>query len=210
MIKNILFDLGGVIVDLQRHKCVEAFERLGLQNAPDYFGEYAQKGIFMAIEDGSASADEFHATLRSLLPEGTTDAQIDEAFEEFLKGIPVSRLEALRKLRNAGYRIYLLSNTNPIMWDGKLDKFFRQEGLCREDYFDGMVTSFDAKSAKPDTEIFKFLVKQTGIKPEETLFFDDSDKNTHAAAALGFQTETIAPGTEFTHYLPNECVKALS
>lgn len=209
MIRNFLFDLGGVIVDLTRERCVEAFEKLGLKDAESYFGLYAQSGIFMDVEDGTIGADEFHAALRALLPAGTTDAQIDGAFNLFLRGIPVHRLETLRRMRRNGYGIYLLSNTNPIMWDGRLAEFFRADGLEREDYFDGMVTSFEARAAKPDRSIFDILVERTGIKPEETLFFDDSAANTAAAAALGFRTATVAPGTEFIDYLPEECRNAV-
>ena len=178
MIKNLLFDLGGVIIDIKRQDCVDAFEALGLKNADSYFGLYAQTGVFMAIEDGSIGVDEFHRELHAKLPENVTDSQIDEAFQRFITGIPVRRLEALRELRKKGYRLYLLSNTNPVMWDGIIADEFRKEGLQREDYFDGMVTSFEAKAAKPDRAIFDYTCRTLGIKPEETLFFDDSEANT--------------------------------
>lgn len=202
MIKNLLFDLGGVIIDIERQRCVDAFERLGLPDPDSYFGLYAQTGIFMAIEDGSVSTDEFHAALREKLPAGTTDYQIDNAFQKFIVGIPNSRLEALRDLRRRGFGIYLLSNTNPIMWRGVIANEFGKEGLRREDYFDGMVTSFEAHAAKPDARIFDYAVENLGIKPEETLFFDDSQVNVDAAKALGFNAVCVVPGTEFTQYLP--------
>ena len=204
MIKNLLFDLGGVIIDIERENCVKAFEALGLENADSYFGLYAQTGIFMAIEDGSMSVDDFHKALHEKLPAGVTDYQIDTAFQKFITGIPAHRLEALRALRRKGYGIYLLSNTNPIMWRGIIAGEFGKEGLRREDYFDGMVTSFAAKAAKPDPKIFKYTVETLDIKPEETLFFDDSETNVEAARALGFQAVHVKPGTEFTEYLPDK------
>lgn len=202
MIKNLLFDLGGVVIDIERQRCVDAFTRLGLADADSYFGDYAQTGIFMQIEDGSIGTGQFHSALREKLPEGTSDAAIDAAFQAFIVGIPAHRLESLRALRRQGYRIYLLSNTNPIMWNGIIASEFRKEGLTREDYFDGMTTSFEARAAKPDAEIFHSLIRETGIKPEETLFFDDSEINTRAAEALGFRTAHVRVGTEFTDYLP--------
>lgn len=202
MIRNLLFDLGGVIIDIRRSDCVEAFARLGLPDPESHFGEYSQAGIFKAVEDGSADVDAFHAYLHKILPEGVTDKQIDDAFQRFITGIPVRRLEALRQLRKQGYRIYLLSNTNPVMWDGVIRREFEKEGLRREDYFDGMVTSFEAKCLKPEEQIFRYAEKNLGIKPEETLFFDDSAANTEAAAKLGFRTAHVLPGTEFTSYLP--------
>ncbi len=202
MIRNLLFDLGGVIIDIRRADCVEAFARLGLPDPESHFGEYAQTGIFMAIEDGSVDVDGFHAALHKILPPDVTDEQIDEAFQKFIVGIPARRLEALRRLRAQGYRLYLLSNTNPIMWDGVIKREFAKEGMRREDYFDGMVTSFEAKAAKPDEKIFRYTAETLGIKPEETLFFDDSMANVEAASHLGFATAHVRPGTEFTDYLP--------
>ena len=201
-IRNLLFDLGGVIIDIERQRCVDAFEALGLPDAASYFGDYAQTGIFMGIEDGSVTTDEFHAALRDKLPAGTSDYQIDTAFQKFIVGIPLHRLEALRQLRRKGYAIYLLSNTNPIMWRGIIATEFAKEGLRREDYFDGMVTSFEAHSAKPDAGIFRFTEDKLGIEPAETLFFDDSQANVDAARALGFNAVCVLPGTEFTEYLP--------
>ncbi|MDE6467676.1 MAG: HAD family phosphatase [Muribaculaceae bacterium] len=202
MIKNLLFDLGGVIIDIERERCVAAFEKLGLPDADSFFGLYAQTGIFMAIEDGSISTEQFHAALRELLPPGTTDYQIDTAFQKFIVGIPLHRLQALRDLRRRGFGIYLLSNTNPIMWRGVIASEFGKEGQRREDYFDGMVTSFDAKAAKPDARIFEYTAAELDIDPAETLFFDDSMTNVEAARACGFQAVHVAPGTEFTDYLP--------
>lgn len=201
MIKNLLFDLGGVIMDIRRSRCVEAFERLGLKQVNELLGEYSQKGVFMQIEDGSISLDEFHNSLRALIPGGkVSDKEIDDAFCQFLVGIPSHRLKALRELHKR-YKIYLLSNTNPIMWNSRIAEEFRQEGLTREDYFDGMVTSFEAKALKPARRIFDLVVERYAIIPEETLFFDDSQANINAAAALGFQTALVAPGTEFINLI---------
>ncbi|MDE6575386.1 MAG: HAD family phosphatase [Muribaculaceae bacterium] len=202
MIRNLLFDLGGVIIDIERQNCVDAFEKLGLPDADSFFGLYAQTGIFMDIEDGSIDTETFHAKLRELLPEGTSDYQIDTAFQRFITGIPVHRLQALRKLRCEGYNIYLLSNTNPIMWRGVIAKEFGKEGLRREDYFDGMITSFEARSAKPDHRIFTYTAENLGIDPADTLFFDDSQSNVDAARECGYQAVLVKPGTEFTEYLP--------
>lgn len=205
MIRNLLFDLGGVIVDIERRRCVEAFEALGLDNADSYFGEYAQSGVFLGIENGSVGVDEFHRIMKDKLPAGTTDYQIDTAFQRFIVGIPAHRLEALRRLRCKGYGIYLLSNTNPIMWRGILASEFGKEGLRRDDYFDGMVTSFEARACKPDEAIFRYTAENLGIDPAETLFFDDSAANVDAARAFGFNAVEVKPGTEFTDYLPQQC-----
>lgn len=196
MIKNLLFDLGGVIMDIEKERCVAAFEELGLRDARSYFGDFSQQGPFMRLEQGTISPDEFHAALRTGLPEGVSDEAIDRAFCKFLIGIPAHRLDELRRLRRS-YRVYMLSNTNPIMWKSKIRDDFGQQGLAREDYFDGIVTSFEAKALKPDRAIFDYACRKLGIRPEETLFIDDSQANLDAAAAVGFRTALAAPHTEF-------------
>lgn len=201
MIKNLLFDLGGVIMDLDRDRCVRAFEALGMRDAEDFLGVYGQKGAFLALERGDIDADEFRREIRPLFDREVTDEEIDSAFNQFLTGIPQERLRALRQLRKR-YGVYLLSNTNPIMMNGFIAEEFRQEeGMEMKDYFDGVVASYVAKCYKPDREIFDYACEKCGIKPEETLFFDDSQANVDAARALGFYAELVAPGTEFTEIL---------
>lgn len=183
-------------MDIEKERCMAAFEELGLRDARSYFGDFSQQGPFMRLEQGTISPDEFHAALRTGLPEGVSDEDIDRAFCKFLIGIPAHRLDELRRLRRS-YRVYMLSNTNPIMWKSKIRDDFGQQGLTREDYFDGIVTSFEAKALKPDRAIFDYACRKLGIRPEETLFIDDSQANLDAAAALGFRTALAAPHTEF-------------
>ncbi len=196
MIKNLLFDLGGVIMDIRRLNCVASFERLGMKDADSFLGEYSQKGPFLQLEEGLITEAQFRDAVRQFIDGEVSDEQIDSAFCDFLVGIPVHRLEQLRQLKQQ-YKIFMLSNTNSIMWRSRIAEDFRQEGLEREDYFDGIVTSFEAKSIKPDAKIFHTVVEKLGIKPEETLFLDDSQKNLDAAALLGFNTLLVTPGSEF-------------
>lgn len=200
MIKNLLFDLGGVIMDIRRLNCVASFERLGMKDADSFLGEYSQKGPFLQLEEGAISEEEFRTAVRALIDGEVSDEQIDCAFCDFLVGIPKYRLEQLRQLKK-NYNIYMLSNTNSIMWRSRIAEDFRQEGLEREDYFDGIVTSFEARSIKPDAKIFHTVVEKLGINPDETLFLDDSQKNLDAAAQLGFHTLLVTPGSEFFELL---------
>lgn len=206
MIKNLLFDLGGVIMDIEKERCVQAFSALGLADAPSYFGEYSQKGAFLKLEEGTISVARFHETMRRDIGAPVTDSDIDAAFCRFLIGIPPSRLADLRSLRH-NYRIYMLSNTNPIMWTSKIRDEFTHEGLTREDYFDGIVTSFEAKALKPSPDIFRYAVTTLGINPAETIFLDDSQRNLDAAAALGFGTLLVRPGQEFITLLAEKGIK---
>lgn len=197
MIKNLLFDLGGVIIDIDRNRCVEALEKLGVADADSLLGKYVQSGIFADLESGNISAAEFRDALRRHAGNtALTDSDIDTAFQKFLIGLPERRLEELRELRKK-FGVYLLSNTNPIMWNDSIARLFRSEGKEREDYFDGMVASFEARVMKPDAAIFRYTVDKLGIRPEETLFIDDSQANLDAASALGFHTALAVPGRDF-------------
>lgn len=200
MIKNLLFDLGGVIMNLDRSRCVRAFEALGMKDADEFLGLYGQKGDFLALEAGDIDADEFHRRVRPLFSYPVTDEEIDVAFNEFLVGIPEERLRALRELRKR-YPVYLLSNTNPIMMHSKIAEEFRKEGKEIDDYFDGIVTSYEAKCCKPAKGIFDYAERLCGIEPEETLFFDDSASNVEAARRYGFQAVVVNPGDEFVDLL---------
>ncbi len=201
-IKNLLFDLGGVIMDIKRERCVEALSRIGVENADDMLGLYVQSGDFLRLENGSMSADEFRNSLRKQIKDGrmVSDQEIDEALNAFLTGIPEHRLAALRRLRK-NYKIYLLSNTNPIMYYSEIARQFTKEGMEMNDYFDGQVVSFLAGCYKPDREIFEYAISHLGIVPNETLFIDDSQRNLDEAAQLGFATALVPQGKEFEDIL---------
>lgn len=200
-IKNLLFDLGGVIMDIEKQRCVDAFVRLGLPDTDAFFGEYGQTGPFGMLEEGLISIDEFHAQVRALIPGDVTDEQIDSAFNKFLIGIPVERLRRLEELHSLGFKIYLLSNTNPVMWNSKIAGEFKKDGKTIDSYFDGISVSFEAKALKPSAEIFEYTIGTLGIVPDETVFFDDSEDNLRGAERFGFHTAHVKPGREFFHII---------
>lgn len=201
MIKNLMFYLGGVIMNIRREDCVQAFKRLGMKNPDEFLGEYSQSGPFAAIENGSSTPEKFRDDVRAIIGDASiADADIDHAFGEFLKGITAYRLEALRKLKK-NFNLYLLSNTNPIMWADGIARNFAQEGKDVNFYFDGIERSYKAGCMKPDARIFRDAEQRFGIRPEETIFLDDSQANCDAAAALGFKTICVHPGSEFMELL---------
>ncbi len=201
-IKNLVFDLGGVIMDLKRERCVEALEALGMKDAESMLGLYKQTGPFLELEEGKLSPAEFRDAMREKIDGDVTDGQLDNALNKFLVGIPLERLRALKKLRGK-YKVFMLSNTNPIMFDSKIKECFRADGLEVDDYFDGLCLSYKAKCSKPDSRIYLNMVDKFGINPEETLFFDDSQKNLDAAEKIGFKTYLVEPGTEFIEAFKN-------
>ena len=173
-IKNLLFDQGGVIVDIRRDHCLDEMRQLGMDHPEFLIGLYKQEGPFFALENGDISVEQFHEALRPLVPPEVTDEQMDNAFSS-----------------------YILSNTNPIMFEGVIARNFAQEGLDVNAYFDGVTVSYKAHSNKPDRQIFDYAIATMGIKPEETLFFDDGQENLDVAAKLGFKTALVEPGCEF-------------
>ena len=185
--KNIIFDLGGVIIDLNRQSAVDALTELGIKDADILLGEYRQKGLFLQLERGEISAADFYDALLPQCKEGTTCKDIQDALEKFLVSLPKERLSLLRDLRKHDYNLYVLSNTNAIMFNHWIDNAFRAEGLTINDYFDNIVVSFQEKMCKPDAEIFEIVLKRYNLDPKETLFLDDSEKNCRAAHEVGIR-----------------------
>lgn len=199
--KNLMFDLGGVIMKIERQRAVDALREIGLDDADEMLGEYGQHGIFLQLELGNVTPQQWRDELRRHISKEVTDRQIDRAFERFLVGIPVERLRELEELRR-DYKIYMLSNTNKLMWEDVIDSEFRKDGHDMAYYFDGVLPSFEEHCYKPDAEIFNRACQKFGIKPEDTIFFDDSLTNVEAAKALGFGGVHVVDERPFKSYLP--------
>lgn len=185
---TLLFDLGGVIMNIKRENAVRAFEILGMADADGFFDPYEQHGSFGLLEAGQISPEEFRADVRRNFRPGVTDEEIDSALCEFLLGIPAERLARLKELREKSHKVYMLSNTNPIMWDRYIIPSF-PGGV--ENFFDGTVTSFEAGVCKPASEIYEYAIRKFNLRPGETIFYDDGPANIAAAARLGFQTRLV-------------------
>lgn len=190
-VRNIIFDLGGVVIDLDRKRAIEALSRLGLEHSAALLGEYEQKGPFLMLETGELSAAELYDTLLPQCNPGTTASDIQNAFEKFLVDIPVDRLRTIRALREKGYKLFVLSNTNPIMFNHWIDEKFRQEGKTVNDYFDGIVVSFQERTCKPDPVIFTNLVKRYNLDASSTILLDDSEANCKSARSTGLQAVQV-------------------
>lgn len=190
-IRNIVIDLGGVMIDLDRDRCVRAFEALGVQDAGEMLGLYRQGEPFLSLETGRITSAQFYDEIRSISGRRIDDRLIEAAFNDFLVSLPVERLAAVRALRGRGYRTFMLSNTNGIMYDGWIKGAFMQEGLHAGDYFDGIITSFAEGACKPDDAIFLTLLNRFGLDPEETVLLDDSQANCEAARAVGMKAIRI-------------------
>ena len=191
-IRNIIFDLGGVLIDIKRDAAVAALEGIGIEDADKMLGEYEQKGIFLMLEEGRVTVSEMFDCLLPLCRPGTTCTDIKVAFEKFLIGLPVERLRKIEELRRSGYRTYVCSNTNPLFYNDWIAKAFRQDGKSVNDYFDGIVVSFQELMCKPNPGIFTNLLHRYRLNPEETIFLDDSADNCKAAETTGIHTVCIS------------------
>ncbi len=207
-IKNILFDLGGVLVDLNKQACVDAFKAIGYPQAESMLSNYVQSGIFLELEEGHITPEAFYKAIMAEAP--VTKEQIDDAFFKFLEGIPQYKMEMLVELKKK-YNILMLSNTNHIMFSWLREAYFGVDGHTIDDYFDELFLSYEMGVAKPNPEIFKILIEKHGIVPSETLFLDDGIKNIEAAAELGFKTYFVEPHEDFRHIFGLEpaCCQAI-
>lgn len=199
-ITTIVFDLGGVIIDLDKGRCIESFKRLGYENIEEKLSNFRQTGEFLELEEGRIDVATWRQKVRTELNEGVTDQEIDTAFNDFLVGIPLKKLQMLRSLRKK-YRVAMLSNTNALMFETKIPQLFKVEGLEMEEYFDIMFLSYKMNMSKPSSDIYTTMLQELNCNPSEVLFLDDGLANIDAAKALGINTMHIEPYTDFCNLI---------
>lgn len=197
-IKNLLIDFGGVLINLDRERCIKNFKALGLEEVDELLNVYHQQGIFMQQEKGLVTPSEFRNSVREMIGKVVSDRQIDAAWNSFLVDIPTYKLDLLLKLREK-YVVYLLSNTNEIHWKWSCKNVFPYRGFRVEDYFEKIYLSYEMKMVKPDVEIFKTVLADADIDPKETFFIDDSEANCQTARTLGISTYTPKAGEDWGH-----------
>lgn len=202
MIKNIIFDLGGVLLDIDLVYCRQQMSALGIDlkayeqaekqvttgTKAAVLGEgIVANGAMHLYQTGDISTEEFLESIKRYCNPGTTTAQVLEAWNSCCIAIPQYRLDKLKELKEKGYRIYMLSNTNEAHWQKIVAQCFGgQEVVDR--HFDHVFLSQEMHMAKPNEDIYLKVLEDIGAKAEECLFIDDSSANLEAAAALGFHT----------------------
>ncbi|WP_291529024.1 HAD family hydrolase [Bacteroides sp. UBA939] len=197
-IKNLIIDFGGVLIDLNRQRCIENFAKLGMPNVEEMLDVCHQQGFFLQHEKGLITGGEFRDAIRERIGEDVSDDRIDSAWNSFLVSIPTYKLDLLLKLREK-YVVYLLSNTNDIHWEWSCQHAFRYKTFRVEDYFEKIFLSYEMKIVKPDVEIFRKVLEDTGVDPRETFFIDDSAENCRVAETLGISTYTPKAGEDWSH-----------
>ncbi len=194
-ISTLIFDLGGVLVDLNWDKCTQEFEKIGVDKISELLSTTLQTDFILDFEIGKISIEEFRDKIRSLSKQKVTDEQIDNAWESFLIDVPQEKLNLLLELKKS-YRIVMLSNTNPLSFAVCRDRIFRKNGKTIYDYFDKFYLSYEMKMCKPNKNIFQKLLEEENISASEALFLDDGKHNIETAKSLGLHTQLIKPFSE--------------
>lgn len=195
-IKNIIFDLGGVLVGLDGQRSIDAFDRLGCQRVSQYIVEHRTEDLFYRIELGLISTHEFCEEVREMTQTTATDEQMVAAWNALLTPLSERRAARLLQWHRKGYRIFLLSNTNDMHWQHCARVLFPEEVLKA---FSQVFLSYEMQLAKPDRRIFEEVLRQADIRADETLFIDDNQDNVATAATLGivaFHNKSIDQWTE--------------
>jgi putative hydrolase of the HAD superfamily len=204
-VKNIVFDLGGVIMTIDQNQAVSRFKEIGLTEAESYLDPYTQTGVFGELEEGLITAEDFRRELSEIIGKDLSFDECEYAWRGYCKELPQRNLDALVKLKQEGYRLILLSNTNPFMMHWALSDQFDRNGHSLNDYFDALYLSYQNRMMKPNEHFFRKMMMSEKILPQETLFVDDGPRNVAAASELGIHTFCPVNGADWTediyHYL---------
>lgn len=186
--KNIIFDLGGVVLNIDYLLAVKAFKDLGLNDFDTFFSQAQQNQLFDLYEKGQMSTSDFRNELRRYCNNSVDGAKIDKAWNSMLLDLPQERLELLMHFKQT-HHTFLLSNTNEIHMDSfnaYLQKNFNILDLSG--HFEKLYLSYKIGMRKPDAEIFELVLSENKLNPQETLFIDDSIQHIESAKTLGIQT----------------------
>lgn len=185
-IRNILFDLGGVILDIDVNATKQQFYELGL---PAMFLQYPENmvtDLFFKYETGRLNTEEFRNEIRRLSGLEISDDKIDRAWSAMLVGIPAERTQLLKKLKER-YELYMLSNTCALHVPVFEEMYLDASGISMSDAFTKIYYSFEIGQHKPDAAAWEHVISDAGITPGETIFLDDNIHNIKASLELGFQ-----------------------
>ena len=187
MIKAVLFDMGGVIFRLNVPRCIDNFKtKAGFMDIEDFINIYQQQGFIGDFEAGKIDEEGFYANCMAHSRPGTSRETLADCFCSLLDGTNEDAIELIRSLRGK-YKLYLLSNNNPISLK-LLGEEMAKKGLPIDETFEKKFCSFQLKTQKPGKEFFRKAIEGIGLDPSEMLLIDDSTANLQSAGELGIQT----------------------
>ena len=186
--KNIIFDLGNVLVKLNPEGCIGAFKAIGMGELVDSNPQSEGMKLMGKLGVGMITTEAFCDAARELTGTDVTNEDIIDAANKMLVEIPDYKKERLLQLKKAGYRLFLLSNTIDVHWGYCVEHLFPYQNHGVEDYFEQCFLSQRMHLAKPNARIYEEVIRQANIYPDETLFIDDLKENCEAAEKLGIHT----------------------
>ncbi len=192
-----MFDMGGVIFTLNQPEAVRRLNALGLKDAAERLDPYTQGGIFGDLERGKISPETFREELSTLCGRTLSLDDCRYAWLGYIREIPQRNLDLLVNLRNEGYRLLLLSNTNPFMMSWVNSNDF-VAGHPMKDFFDKCYLSYEMKMMKPDENMFRQVLNSEQIPPHQILFVDDGPRNVEVASKMDFKTFCPENGADWT------------
>ncbi len=193
-IRHIIFDLGGVLINIDYKLTEQAFIDAGINNFPQLYSQLQQSDLFDNLETGKIGRDAFMAAMKEAAHTGITEEQILKAWNAMLLDFPVRRLQILQQLR-LYHDLFLLSNTNEIHEETFNNILMHSHGIPNIGvFFDKVYLSHRVGLRKPNKEIFERVLNDNGLKPEHTLFIDDSPQHIEGAKLTGIQTIYLEKG----------------
>jgi HAD superfamily hydrolase (TIGR01509 family) len=202
-ISTLIFDFGGVIINLDLPLCIRNLKAIGALDAEKYLSNFGQAGFFLQWEKGEIDLPRFRYEIRNISEGNPSDEDIDAAWCSFLQDIPESRIQLLLELKKK-YRLLLLSNSNPLHIDVSAKNEFGKYGLSLNDVFEHCFISYQMGMTKPDPAIFHKLLNESGLNAGECLFLDDGAKNVEVARSLGIPSYLVKQGENLDFLLEKE------
>ena len=187
-LSTIIFDLGGVLINLDVNRSVESFASLSGLSGEEVYSKFIDDEWSYAFEKGEIDAPTFRNEVRKSLNTDLSDKQIDASWNAMLLELPLIRLQMIAGLRDK-FQTFILSNTNAIHVETFNNKVATiTDGGHISDYFDKVYYSHELGMRKPDAEIFSHVIQANNLKPSETLFIDDMEINIRGAKSVGLRT----------------------
>ena len=188
--------MGGVVVDVRREEAVRQFQAIGVDDADRLIDSSCHSGIFLALENGEIDAETFCRLLREHVGKDIPREAIEQAWKSIIFPPEAYKLDYLLELRRQ-YKLFLLSNNNPILMDWARTSDFSPAGHPITCYFDKLYISYEMKCVKPERAIFEAMIRDSGMMPSESLFIDDGEHNIRTAREIGFHTYHARNGEDW-------------